>query len=110
MAYTRAMKIVLKAVSLIAIWGVVAYIVWFIDPESVKDWGGDGLYLPFLLPVIAAVWYTFYLGWKSVLVATVVSAIAILGLILGMAGLMNMLLGTVLVLMILFTLYLHKAR
>ena len=58
------------------------YIVVFIDPEVVRDVGVKGAYLPLLLPLGLAMWYTIVIIFQSVKAAIWVAGAIIFLLIL----------------------------
>lgn len=101
------MKIVLKTVSLILLWGMVVYVIMFVDPESVKDVGIPGSYLPLLAPFFAAVWYTGYLILKVFWSSITIACLLLLALTLGIAGIMNLFLGLIITAIITFVVFLQ---
>ena len=88
------------------LWGVVAYIVLFVDPSLIKDVGVPGLYLPFLLSVGVASWYTFALLSKRGWGALVLTLLVVLSLFLAIVRLMYPLLAIGLLLLSGFIVYL----
>jgi hypothetical protein len=104
------MKWILKGVSAAMLWGVAIYIVVYIDPESVKDIGVEGAYLPFLAAILTALWYTVMIVMGSGLTALVVTALLGLALVLSMNQLLTWFTMTVIGIMIVFLVYLLQRR
>jgi len=59
------MKIVLKLISLLMLWGATIGVVLLVDPASLRDVGLEGVYLPFLILVGGTVFYTLLTVLKS---------------------------------------------
>ncbi len=104
------MHILPKLFGATLLWGVVAYIIFFIDPSLLKNVWLPGLYLPFVLAVAIAAWYSFALfsrhGWGALALASCVAGT----LILIFLHLMYPLLGLGIILLSLFTVYLTFIR
>jgi hypothetical protein len=86
------MKWIPKIISLIFLWGSVAYIILYVDPDLLKDILIPGLYLPFFVMLTIALWYTIALLTKSagkslLITITLVGAIMLTTLKLMFAGL-----------------------
>ncbi len=100
------MHILPKLFGVLLLWGVVAYIIFFIDPSLLKNVWLPGLYLPFVLAVGAAAWYTFALfarrGWGAFALAFLVMGFFVLTFL----HLMYPILGLVIVFLALFIAYL----
>ena len=65
------MLMVLKVISIISVWAVVALATIYIDPATIKDILIPGLYLPMILVIGVATGYTAYSitsGWKWVVI------------------------------------------
>lgn len=99
---------ILKILCILALWTFVGYIIVAIDPESVRDVGMEGAYLPFFVPLVIALWYTLSLIVASSIVSLVITTLLILALALTMMGIMNIFLGFVIVSIIVFILYVQK--
>jgi hypothetical protein len=69
------MLTIIKILSVISLWGVVASVVWLVDPEIIKDVLIPNSYLPMIFLVGIASSYTAYQwieGWKLVVVTVFV--------------------------------------
>lgn len=65
------MLMVLKVISVISLWAVVALATIYIDPATIKDILIPGIYLPMILVIGVATGYTAYSltsGWKWVVI------------------------------------------
>ncbi|MBP9702126.1 hypothetical protein KBD69_00415 [Candidatus Woesebacteria bacterium] len=66
------MLMILKIISIISLWVVVAAATIYIDPVTIKDVLIPGLYLPMILIIGVATGYTAYSlssGWKWVAIS-----------------------------------------
>ena len=66
------MLMILKIISIISVWAVVAFATIYIDPATIKDILIPGLYLPMILIIGVATGYTAYSlssGWKWVAIS-----------------------------------------
>jgi len=54
-----------KAIALLILWGGVGYLVTQVSPEVIKDVGIVGAYLPMLVMITLATWYSALLLTKS---------------------------------------------
>lgn len=71
-----------KAISTIVLWGVVFYIVLFIDPVLLQDVLIEGVYLPFLVALFLAVFYSLSLAFQSMRLGLGISLILMLLVVL----------------------------
>jgi hypothetical protein len=92
------------------VWGSVVYMVIYIDPAIVRDIGFEGLYLPFITLFTLSFWYTIVTVTSSWKLATALSILTGLALILSIIKLMNWFTMVALILLMGFTLYLHMKR
>ena len=92
------------------LWGAVAYIVIYVEPESIRDIGIEGMYLPFVAIVTIAIWYTVMMVAQSWMFSLTVSALLGLTLTLSILRLMSWFTLLIISLLIGFSLYLHKRR
>lgn len=91
------MKWLPKLVSLLMLWGVVASIIMFIDPELLEDVWIDNLYAPFLLSVFAAMWYTMTIVTGSGLIGAINALLFLFGLVLLLLKVFNFFTGFALI-------------
>lgn len=91
------LKIIPKIISLILLWGVVASIIMFIDPELLEDVWIDNLYAPFLLAVFAATWYTMTIITGSGSIGVINALLFVFGLVLLLLKVFNFFTGFALV-------------
>ncbi|MFH2019470.1 MAG: hypothetical protein ABII80_02555 [bacterium] len=62
------MKVILKIISLLLLWGAVVGVVLYVDPASLRDIGIEGVYLPFLGLFALVIFYTLLTitrSWKK---------------------------------------------
>jgi hypothetical protein len=52
------MKVGAKIIAIVMLWGVLAYIIGWVEPEQVRDVVIPGSYLPMTIPFAFALWYT----------------------------------------------------
>jgi len=71
-----------KILSLAILWGVVGFIIFYIDPVAVSDLFVKGVYLPLLVAVYLAVAYSFGLLTRSGKVGVVCGGLVALVLLL----------------------------
>jgi len=83
------MRWVPKIISLMAIWGTVAYVVVYIDPELLRDVWIPGMYAPFQLLLGVAVWYTVSALIKSYGKAAIISLLVVLLMSLSILKVLN---------------------
>lgn len=80
------MKIALRIVTFVALWGLVGIIVVYVDPSLIRDTVVTGLYLPILIPIWLASVYTaawiMGLKWFAFAIGTIVTTIIALLLVL----------------------------
>lgn len=80
------MKLILRVVTLVALWAFVAVSVIYVDPALIRDVGVPGLYLPMLLSIWIALVYTMSwimgLSWIAIGVGSIITTILALLLIL----------------------------
>jgi len=72
-----------------AIWGTVAYVVVYIDPELLRDVWIPGMYAPFQLLLGVAVWYTVSALIKSYGKAAIISLLVVLLMSLSILKVLN---------------------
>lgn len=82
-----------KIISLLLLWGLVAGVIVYVDPQSIRDIGVEGLYLPLLIAVLLAVWYSMTLLTRSGWVGLVSALLVDLALVLLIIKVFNMLTG-----------------
>lgn len=98
-------------VSLLTLWGAVASVIVFVEPELLKDIFLPGVYLPFWMLIGFALWYTLAIVCRSIVKGLVVTATVLGGLILSMLGLMHWGLAAVLILTLgIESWYIYKKR
>lgn len=90
-------KLLPKVCALVGVWGVVALVVLYIDPATIKDVGIRGVYLPMLLLVAGASLYTSLVGGRSWIVALLTSALVGLGMLLLILKVFTMISGLAIV-------------
>lgn len=96
----------LKLIAILSLWSVVAYIMIFLEPNSIKDVLIESIYLPFLVAVTVALGYTMSVIANKWWLAASVTGLLMLGLVLSILGLLNTFLVIVIALMIVFACYL----
>lgn len=101
------MNLLLKFISAVMLWGIVVYMIIYVDPATVKDVGIEGAYLPLLIPFFASCWYTAFIIFAAFWSPLAIALLLILSLVLGIAGLMNIFLGLVITAMIGFVIFLQ---
>lgn len=76
------MKWIPKLISLVCLWGAVAWIVIEVEPELLKDIILPGSYAPFFILVTVATWYSFAIFirsfWKSLMLSITLVACLVL--------------------------------
>lgn len=92
------MKWIPKLISLILLWGAVAATIVYIDPELLKDIIIPDAYLPFLLLLTIAIWYTLAIFIKSAWKSLVMTMTLILTIVLSMLQIMHVGLAIVILL------------
>jgi len=83
------MKWIPKVLALTLLWGVVGYLTGYVPPEKVKDVGIAGLYLPYVMGVVTAFWYTSLVISRSWGYASLLSALVMTGMVLTILRWMN---------------------
>lgn len=76
------MNLGLQILASLSLWGVVGSIIYFIDPEIIKDYPIPGLYILFLASVMVAFAHTAGLIWRKRRWQIVATAIFTLGIAL----------------------------
>lgn len=105
------MKWIPKILSLICLWGAVAGVIVFIEPELLKDVIIPGSYLPFMGLVMLATWYTLALIVKSMLKSLLLTVTIMASLVLTMSRLMHPGLVVVLLLtLVIESWYIYKSK
>jgi hypothetical protein len=92
------MKWIPKIISLVLLWGAVASVIVFIEPEVIKDILLPGAYLPFIVLLSMTIWYTLSVITKSISLSLMMTMSIMVGLILAMLRLMHAGLALVLLL------------
>lgn len=95
------MKWIPRILSLIFLWGLVVFVILYIEPELIRDIMIPGLYLPFFALITITIWYTLSIFTKSIAYSLLITITIIFGLALTMLGLMHIGLGAVLLLTLL---------
>lgn len=78
-----------KLISLIFLWGAVAFVVVYVEPGLLKDILIPGSYLPFFLLLSLALWYSTTWLARSVFYGMLLSLTILTGIILSMLQLMH---------------------
>jgi len=76
------MKWIPRILSLTLLWGGVAAIILFVEPELIRDIIVPGLYLPLLILLLIALWYSLALIFKSAMISLMFASTVIGSLIL----------------------------
>ena len=84
--------------SLVFLWGSVAYIILYVEPDLLKDVFIPGLYLPFFGLVGIAIWYSLALILRRMWGSLLLTITLVGGMILSTQGLMFWGLGLALLL------------
>lgn len=86
-----------KIFTLFVLWGAVGYLIIYIDPERVKDVGGEGLYLPMIVLAASAIWYSVLTATKSFGAASLMAFIITVALVTLVLQWMNILIAVSLI-------------
>lgn len=108
--YTNAMKMLLKILSVLMVWAVVGYIIFYVDPETIKDVGLPGSYAPFVVSFAIAAAYSILIVTHSFILSLVITVFATLAIALAIARLMTTFTGIIILLLIIFSFYIHFRR
>jgi hypothetical protein len=104
------MKILLKLLALLALWSLVAGVIVLVDPALLRDVLFPGLYLPFLVILFVAVWYTAALVFKKIGLSLLVSLLLILTVVLSIMQLLFWFVGLGIVLLLGVICYIHFSQ
>lgn len=80
----------------------------YVDPETVKDVIGEGLYLPFVIMITIAVGYTVMMITQSWMLALTAAALLGLATTLSILRLLSWFTLLIIWLLLIFSFYLHK--
>ena len=92
------MKWIPKILSLIFLWGSIAAVILYIEPELLRDILIPGAYLPFFVLLTISVWYTLAIVVRSFVGSLILTLTTIGGVVLTMLQLMHFGLAAVLLL------------
>lgn len=104
------MKIVLKLLGLLALWSLVAGIVILVDPVLLRDILVPGAYLPFLVILFGALWYTSALIFKKAGLSLLVALLLILTVVLSIMQLLFWFVALGIVLLLGVLCYIHFSQ
>jgi glycerol-3-phosphate acyltransferase PlsY len=94
---------------MLGLWGAVALVIVYIDPQLLKDILIPGLYLPFYILVLIALWYTISLVTKNILHSLIMSLIFITALMLSMFKLTHVgLIAVILLTLVIESVYIYR--
>lgn len=98
-----------KIISMLGLWGAVALVIIYIDPQLLKDILIPGLYLPFYILLLISLWYTISLVTKNILHSLIMSLIFITALLLSMFKLMHAgLIAVILLTLVIESVYIYR--
>lgn len=81
----------IKVMSLVFLWAMIAYILLYVDPELLKDVGIKDSYLPFFTALFLVLSYTFHAFTKSLKKSLMASSAVIFLLVLSTQRVLTML-------------------
>lgn len=94
------MKYLPKIIAVTLMWGVVLGIIFYVDPDAIKDTLIPGVYLPLILSMAVSCWYSILLITKSLKTAGLVTIVIVIAMVTTIFRYMNVLVGVALVGMI----------
>jgi hypothetical protein len=103
------MKWIPKIASLIVLWGAIGWVVIYIEPQLLKDIFIPGMYIPFYLLLLLAIWYSVSLIMRKILASFIFSIIIVGSLMLSMYKIMHIGLAIVILLtLVIESVYIYR--
>src|SRR5688572_9198475 len=104
------MQWILKVLGLLGLWSIVVGIIVLVDPLLVRDVGIPGLYLPLLVALFFALWYSALLIFHKGSIAILIASLITLSVILSILHLMFWFVGIGIVLLLSVICYIHFSQ